>query len=724
MTKQGDQGLYIALLSLHGLIRGEEMELGRDPDTGGQILYVVELARALGKHPAVGRVDLFTRQVIDKKVDASYAQPEEKISDNVSIIRVPFGPRRYLRKEKLWPHVPSFVDNALPHFRKLRRIPDIVHGHYADAGMAGATLAHLLGVPFVFTGHSLGRVKMERMLESGASREQINKRYNMDSRIEAEELALDSAPLVITSTHQEIEQQYEMYEHYEPKCMRVNPPGVNLDRFSPPVRKNFQCDIRVEIDRFLHDPEKPMALAMARPDERKNISTLIHAYANNKKLREVANLVLVLGNRDDIRTMDRGSRKVMIEVLYLIDKYDLYGSVALPKHHAAADVPDIYRLAAASRGVFVNPAWTEPFGLTLIEAAASGLPIAATNDGGPRDIIGACENGILIDPSDAEGMGKTLLGMLQGDEWDDWSAKGMRGATETFSWSSHVKRYLREINGFLKDSASSPKLPTRRSRIPEVDRILITDIDNTLTGDDEAIATLLRELDGAGSFTGFGIATGRSKESALEKLAELNAPPPDILITSNGASIRYGSNLTEDKAWKRHIDYRWEPEKIRAVMDEVPGAYLQGEEEQHPFKISYTIDTKKAPSVRRIRRILREAGLRVDLTCSLKMYLDLMPIRASCGLAIRYLAFKWGISFEHLLVAGDSGNDEAMLRGETLGVVVGNHSPELRKLRGRPRIYFAEGCHANGILEGIAHYDFFGNINTHEEELNDSQAAI
>lgn len=720
MTKGNEKkGLYIALLSVHGLIRGEQLELGRDPDTGGQILYVVELARALAAHPAVDRVDLFTRQVIDKKVDDSYAQPEEPLAGNAFIIRIPFGPRRYLRKEKLWPHLPSFVDNALPHFRRLRRIPDVVHGHYADAGMVGATMAHLLGVPFVFTGHSLGRVKMERMLESGAQRNQINQRYNMDARIEAEELALDSAPLVITSTHQEIEQQYEMYEHYEPSRMRVIPPGVNLDRFSPAARKNFQCAMRVEIERFLHDPEKPMILAMARADERKNFSTLILAYAGNDRLRKQANLVLIMGNRDDIRAMDRGARKVMIEVLYLIDKYDLYGSVALPKHHAADDVPDIYRLAAASNGVFVNPAWTEPFGLTLIEAAASGLPIAATNDGGPRDIIGACENGVLIDPSDAGEMGETLLRMLQSSEWDSWSQRGIHGAAETFSWRSHVRRYLKEVKGMLKDSSASAKLPARRSRIPEVDRILITDVDNTLTGDDEAVAKLLRELKQAGAFTGFGIATGRAKVSALEKLEELGAPPPDILITSNGASIRYGSNLTEDVAWKRHINYRWEPDAVREVMDGIEGIFLQDKSDQHRFKISYTMDARKAPSVRRIRGLLREAGLRVKLTCSLEMYLDLMPIRASCGLAIRYLAFKWGISFDHLLVAGDSGNDEDMLRGETLGVVVGNHSPELNKLRGRPRIYFAEGNHANGILEGIAHYDFFGDINVLEEELQD-----
>ncbi len=41
-------------------------------------------------------------------------------------------------------------------------------------------------------------------------------------------------------------------------------------------------------------------------------------------------------------------------------------------------VPALYRLAAARGGVFVNPALNEPFGLTLLEAAACGLPVAAT----------------------------------------------------------------------------------------------------------------------------------------------------------------------------------------------------------------------------------------------------------------------------------------------------------------------------------------------------------
>jgi sucrose-phosphate synthase len=65
---------------------------------------------------------------------------------------------------------------------------------------------------------------------------------------------------------------------------------------------------------------------------------------------------------------------------------------------------------------------------------------------------------------------------------------------------------------------------------------------------------------------------------------------------------------------------------------------------------------------------------------------------------------------ERFLVAGDSGNDADMLAGETLGVVVRNHTPELRPLKNRPRVYFSGKSHAWGILDGIDYYDFFGFI--------------
>ena len=118
------------------------------------------------------------------------------------------------------------------------------------------------------------------------------------------------------------------------------------------------------------------------------------------------------GNREDIRDMDDGPQAVLTNILVWIDTYDLYGKVAFPKHHLPEDVSILYRLAALSRGIFVNPALTEPFGLTLLEAAATGLPLVATNDGGPQDIIGTCNNGLLVDALDHKAIGAAIRDAL------------------------------------------------------------------------------------------------------------------------------------------------------------------------------------------------------------------------------------------------------------------------------------------------------------------------
>ena len=87
-------------------------------------------------------------------------------------------------------------------------------------------------------------------------------------------------------------------------------------------------------------------------------------------------------------------------------------------------------------------------------------------------------------------------------------------------------------------------------------------------------------------------------------------------------------------------------------------------------------------------------------------YLDFLPQRASKGAAIRYLATKWGIPFRRILVAGDSGNDEEMLRGVTCGVIVGNYSKELEHLKGLRRMFFSQQEYAAGIIDGLDHYGF------------------
>ena len=707
---------YLLLISIHGLIRGHNMELGRDADTGGQTKYVVDLARSLAEQEGVGRVDLVTRRIVDGEVSDDYANPVEVLSDKVRIVRIDAGPEEYLVKEQLWDHLDSFMDNLLLWLNVQDRMPDVIHSHYADAGYVGVRLANLLGVPLIHTGHSLGRDKRKRLLAKGLTSEAIEKTYNMQRRIDAEEEVLANAALVVTSTRNEIDEQYELYHYYDPGRMEVIPPGTDMKQFHPP-EANEKISFAALLSRFLRQPEQPMILALSRPDERKNILTLLEAYGESEALQQAANLVIIAGTREDIRELEMGAQNVLTNILLLIDTYDLYGKVAVPKHHRPEEVPAIYRLAAAGGGIFVNPALTEPFGLTILEAAASGLPVVATENGGPVDIIGNCHNGELVDPLDKGAIRDALLKLLNdSDYWLKASGNGIDGVRRHYTWRAHSELYLRCVENLLVSYQTSSKQTPVPAILRYQDRAIFSDLDQNFLGDPQSLLQFSKTVQDNRKQVSFGIATGRRIDSALTLIKKLDIPRPDILISSMGTRIHYGKALTEDDFWNEHIDHDWNRNSIRRVMSGLPGIKLQPNTEQSEYKVSYYYDAQLAPSIEDITALIRQKEITANVVHSFGQFIDIVPSRASKGQASRYVMQRFDIALDHVLVAGGSGADEDMMRGNTLAVVVANrHEEELSQLENIESIYFAEKAHAAGILEAIEHYDLFGRCAVPEE---------
>lgn len=701
---------YVLLISIHGLIRGDELELGRDADTGGQTKYVLDLARSLAGRDDVQQVDLVTRRIDDPAVSSDYAVPVERLSDRLRIIRIDAGPDEYLPKEQLWDHLDSFTDNLVNWLKEQPGMPGLVHSHYADAGYVGVRLANHLAIPLVHTGHSLGRDKRKRLLAKGLSRDEIEHTYNMARRIDAEEEVLANADLVITSTQNEIEQQYRLYNYYDPGRMEVIPPGTDLQQFHPPL-EGEQIAFSAKLERFLHDPNKPLILALSRPDERKNILMLVMVYGESPQLRQAANLLVIAGSRDDIRDMEPGAQSVLTNILLLIDSYDLYGSVALPKSHRAEEVPEIYRLASASRGVFINPALTEPFGLTILEAAASGLPVVATENGGPVDIIANCGNGVLVDPLDQQAITEALLTFLQRPgAWSEASQNGIEGVRQHYTWLAHADSYMAAIDKLQGKRKPSPSERAAPRAVRYRDRAVFSDLDQNLLGSPLELRHFSEVIRENHKCVTFGIATGRRLDSALAVIKKHRIPHPDVLISSLGTRIHYGHALTEDDYWADHIDHDWNPGRVRKTLAGLPGLELQSKREQSHFKVSWFYDPEKAPSLNEIIALIRKREINANVFCSFGQFLDFVPSRASKGQALRYVAQRLDIPLEHVLVAGGSGADEDMMRGNTLAVVVSNrHHEELSQLTEQERIYFAAQPHAAGILEAFAHYDFFNS---------------
>jgi len=717
------KGLYIQLYSIHGLIRGHNPELGRNADTGGQTKYVIELGQALSEYPGVDKVELITRWIRDKNYSEDYSIPEEKINDKFSIIRLRCGGGKYIRKELLWNHLEEFVDKSIKHIKSRKRLPDIIHGHYADAGYVCTELTQFFGIPFVHTGHSLGRDKLRRLLNEGMTRDEIEKRYKISHRIEVEENIIHLANLIITSTNQEIKSQYGDYMNSSPEKFKVIPPGFDIERFYPynqriPLDKETEEIIRAissKLLRFFVHIDKPLILTVCRPDKRKNISGLITAYGKDKNLREKANLAIFAGIRTDIQAMPDNEREVLTEILLLMDKYNLYGRMAIPKRHDTQnEVPELYRIAADTKGVFVNAALTEPFGLTLIEAAACGVPVIATDDGGPKDIIKNCQNGLLVDVTDAENISDAINKIIDDQNlWEKFSESGIKNVRKYYTWEAHVKKYIDEILLIAGTRKDEEKVFSPLGRkLLDAEKLIVSDIDHTLLGDEDALKEFIRVLKKTDSKVGFAVATGRTVESAFTVLKENEVPFPDIIISSVGAEIYYNyhDKLIYSAGWDAHISHLWHRGKIKNILDKFNFLQYQEESTQRKFKISYYTSDVQA-NIEKVKSKLIKNKIKAKVVFSHGQYLDILPYRASKGKAIRYLSYRWNIPYENILVAGDSGNDLEMLKGDLLAVVVANHSSELEPLKGLNRIYFAKRNYAGGIIEGIKHYNFLGKNN-------------
>ena len=678
--------MFVLHVALQGCLKAHDVEYGLTRDTGGHIRYVLDLVRASAHDERIHRIVIATRAF--EGYGPAYTSAYEEVDAKTAIIRFHTDCPTYLPKEEMSGQVRSFAARLIEWIERNER-PDVLHAHYADAANVCAIVRERLGIPFLFTAHSLGRVK-QKTLPPGASAE-----YGMAERIAAEEVGLAQSALVIASSRDEAEIQYADYAAYEPGRIRVIPPGSELTTF-----QNVQCkrSVRAEISRFLRRPERPCLLAIARPVAKKNLAGLVEAYGRSAELRRHANLVLVAGTRMDIDDLDAECAKSMYEILQLIDRYDLYGEVAYPKRHAPGDIASYYAFAREQRGVFVNPALNEPFGLTLLEAAVSRVPVVATDSGGPNDIVETCRNGMLVDPRNADAIAAAALRIIQNPRlWEEYSHNGAV-AERAYDWKSHARKYHAIIERMVA--------PAPASVMHRCSQLLVCDIDNTLVGCDRSIREFASWCTSETQLC-FAVATGRSFHSALSAIEQAELPSPRIMITSVGSEIYYleadGLTYRKDVSWASALRERWNKEAVARVMAQIPGIRPQAALEQREFKLSYFCDGAGA-TLDRIRRDLAAAGLETTIIQSHGRYLDILPFRASKGAAIAHVRRRAGLSEHDVFVAGDSGNDVEMLRTNPQSIIVANYSDGLAQLPALQHAYVARKPHALGVIEGVKHF--------------------
>ncbi|MDN5753603.1 MAG: sucrose synthase [Nitrosospira sp.] len=495
----------LLILSPHGYF-GQDNVLGL-PDTGGQVVYILDQVRALEREmserlvlqglEAQPKILICTRLIPDAG-ETLCNQPLEKVhgTNNSWIVRVPFRKpngeiiRHWISRFEIWPYLENFAhDVEREALAQLSGNPDLVIGNYSDGNLVASLISKRMGVTQCNIAHAL---EQSKYLHSALHWRENEAQYHFNCQYTADLIAMNSADFIITSTYQEIAGtphtvgQYETYQNYtmpglyrvvngidlfDPKFNIVSPGADAEVYFSYLDRERRLQSLLPDIERLLYDLDpgvpwrghfddttKPLIFSMARLDLVKNLTSLAAWFAQCQRLSDVANLLIIGGYIDPGASTDSEERAEIDHMHAIMNEYKLEGRMRwlgtrLEKNLAG----ELYRHVADRRGIFVQPARFEAFGLTIIEAMASGLPVFATCYGGPLEIIQHRISGYHFDPNDGSAAAVAMADFFERAAadpglWNSVSEMALKRVESRYTWRLYAERMmtLSRIYGFWK----------------------------------------------------------------------------------------------------------------------------------------------------------------------------------------------------------------------------------------------------------------------------------
>ncbi len=506
----------IAVLSPHGFF-GQENVLGL-PDTGGQVVYILDQVRALEKEmiqrihdqglDIKPRILIITR-LIPESGDTTCNQPEEHVNgtENVHIIRIPFRNMdgsivgRWITRFEVWPYLENFSREAeVEILARLDRRPDLIIGNYSDGNLAAYLMSQSLNVTLCTIAHALEKTKY---LFSALYWKNMENQYHFSCQFTADLIAMNAADFIISSTYQEIAGsrdvvgQYESYasfsmpglqrvlqgiDIFDPKFNIVSPGADEATYFSFTEDERRYPGLHAEISALIYGDvdhgsrgkitaaDKPLIFSMARLDHIKNLTGLVRWYGENSRLQELTSLLIIGGTVNPDLSTDDEEREQIGLMHELFNHYQLDDKVRwLGKRLDKTLSGELYRYIADGGGAFIQPALFEAFGLTVIEAMVSGLPTFATCYGGPLEIIEHNRSGFHIDPNHGREAAELIADFFEKckdhpEHWQKISHNGRRRVEERYTWKRYAKRLLTLtcIYGFWKFATNLERQETRR----------------------------------------------------------------------------------------------------------------------------------------------------------------------------------------------------------------------------------------------------------------------
>lgn len=198
------------------------------------------------------------------------------------------------------------------------------------------------------------------------------------------------------------------------QIISVTPLGVEpqfFDIFSDDRKKRVQEKYRLPAQ-FL--------LFVGLIEPRKNVPLLIDAYLNLLKTEHL-NFDLVVAGRWGWERKD---------LLSHYEQEENFARVHFPGYIEREDLPVVFQLAS----IFVYPSVYEGFGLPVLEAMASRLPVITSNVSAMPDLVGEC--GWLVPPNHQSALENAILGVMKNPDLARERSTAARARAETYTWKN------------------------------------------------------------------------------------------------------------------------------------------------------------------------------------------------------------------------------------------------------------------------------------------------
>jgi mannosylfructose-phosphate synthase len=221
----------------------------------------------------------------------------------------------------------------------------------------------------------------------------LEKKYNFKRRIQEERKLYADCNLVVATTPPQFDLIVHDYEVPADK-VRMIPPGYDDNRFFP-VGESSREAIRRRLG-F----EGKVVLALGRLARNKGYDLLIEAFSVAAQREPQAVLHLAVGGKE----MNLQESILLAELKAIAAQTDCADKILFGSFIAEEELPDYYRAA----DMFVLCSRYEPFGMTAIEAMASGTPTVVTVHGGLYRALAFGRHALFADPFDKYDLGITM----------------------------------------------------------------------------------------------------------------------------------------------------------------------------------------------------------------------------------------------------------------------------------------------------------------------------